>query len=367
MEAFWEVADQFQAFSGVDLEVELVPSSDYMAKLWTSVAAGVSPCVMELQSTQVSEFAGSGLLFPLDNFPVDNTLDGRLPGTYTYYDGWIYALGAYDTTLVLYARASDLEARDIRIPDADSPWSLQEFDEILDIFSDDYDYALDVNAGWGGEWSMFAYYPLLVSFGGDVINQDGGRPEGVLNGMEALDWGYWFQDLFDRGLVDRNPDNYGFIEGRIPLHYSGTWDLGRYSDAYGDDLLILPPPDLGYGPHTGGGSWQWAIGSDCEYPDFAWQFIEFMMSPESIGLVSSYTGSVPATWSGADQTNDYADGGRWRMIMDYAWRFTVRRPAIPGYSIISQVFDSAVQGIISGEDVQEALDYAVDDLTTVLE
>ena len=70
-------------------------------------------------------------------------------------------------------------------------------------------------------------------------------------------------------------------------------------DAWGDDLVILPPVDFGNGPVVGGGSWQWGITSSCENPDGAWAFIDFILQPEYVAAMSDATGLLPATASAA--------------------------------------------------------------------
>ena len=71
-------------------------------------------------------------------------------------------------------------------------------------------------------WSAWDGTTLL---GCDLINRETMlEAEGVLNGPEALAWGEWFQNLFVGGYAPATPaDDQGFLQGRIPLWYTGSW------------------------------------------------------------------------------------------------------------------------------------------------
>lgn len=175
----------------------------------------------------------------------------------------------------------------------------------------DFEYAMDINAAWGGEWLAYGYSPWLQSFGGDLIDRETYlSAEGVLNGEEALAFGEWFQGLFTNGYVDPAPvDGDGFLQQRVALHYTGSWEFGRYSEAFGEDVLVLPVPDFGNGPAIGAGSWQWGISSSCEHPEGAAAFLEFLMSAEEIADFANVTSLIPTSADAAALTEFYAEDG----------------------------------------------------------
>jgi multiple sugar transport system substrate-binding protein len=167
------------------------------------------------------------------------------------------------TTFDACSQEGDYDEHGIRIPTIEEPWTKDEFMAALDTLkeSGEFEYALDVNAGSTGEWWPYAYSPMLQSFGGDLIDRSTyTSAEGVLNGPEALAWGEWFQSLFTEGYAPATPaDDQGFLQGRIPLWYTGSWSAQTVLDTYGDDALFLPPPDFGNGPKIGAGSWQMGV------------------------------------------------------------------------------------------------------------
>lgn len=344
------------------IAIEAFPQASYNDSVAAASVAGSLPCIIDLDGPTVPNFAWSGYVQPL---PITEELRSQLsPAAVGTYKGEVYSVGQFDVALLIYGRKSILEEHGIRIPTLDEPWTRDEFMAALDTLkaTGEYEYPFDLNAGYTGEWWSYAYSPMLQSFGGDLINRETfTEAEGVLNGPEALAWGEWFQSLFEEGYANPTPaDDQGFLQGRVPLWYTGSWAANDAVKAYGDDLLFLPPPDFGEGPKIGGGSWQWGISANCDNPEGAWQFIEYMMQPEQIALMSETTGLVPTTEAAAALTENYKEGGSYRIFFDMAQRFAVLRPETPGYLTISNQFEQAGLAIRDGADVQNTLDDAVD-------
>jgi multiple sugar transport system substrate-binding protein len=310
----------------------------------------------------VPNFAWSGYVQEL---PItDEMLSKVNAGGVGLYQDKVYSLGQFDVALLIYARKSILEKYAIRIPTLDTPWTLDEFNTILQTLKDsgEFDYAFDINPGYTGEWWSYAYSPMLQSFGGDLIDRSSyTTAEGALNGPEAVAWGEWFQRLFAEGYTNPNPaDDQGFLQGLVPLWYTGSWSANDVVKAYGDDALFLPAVDFGTGPKIGAASWQWGISAQCADADGAWQFIQHVMAPENVALMSETTGLVPTTAEGAALTTNYQEGGPFRIFFDMADRFAVLRPATPGYLRISSEFEQAGIKLRDGANVQDTLDDAVD-------
>ena len=167
--------------------------------------------------------------------------------------------------------------------------------------------------------------------------------------------------MFTDGYANPKPaDDQCFLQGNCAIWYTGSWAANDVVKTLGDDALFLPAVDLGNGPKIGGASWQWGISSACETPDGAWQFIEHVMQPENIALMSETTGLVPTTGEAAALTEKYKEGGPYRVFYDMSDRFAVLRPPTPGYLRISSEFEQAGLKIRDGSNVQDTLDDAVD-------
>lgn len=360
--AFNEQSDEYQVV------IESFPQESYNDSVAAASVAGSLPCIIDLDGPTVPNFAWSGYVQPLPLTEDDIAEIGLLDAAVGRYNGQIYSVGQFDVALLIYARKSILDQYEIRIPTVDEPWTKDEFQAALDTLKDsgEFEYAFDVNAGYTGEWWPYAYSPMLQSFGGDLINRETMlEAEGVLNGPEALAWGEWFQNLFVGGYVPATPaDDQGFLQGSIPLWYTGSWSATAVRDQYGDDALFLPPPDLGNGPVIGAGSWQMGVTTSCpeEATAGAFEFVLSTVQPENIAMMSEATSLIPTSLAAADLTEDYGVDGQFRVFFDMAEAFAKVRPETPGYLTISSQFEQAGLSIRDGGNVQDALDDAVDNI-----
>lgn len=355
----------------VHIRAQSIPQGAYSQSITAASLSGRLPCLMTVDHPMVSSFVWAGHLRPIDDLLPAAALQDVSPAALGRYEGHVYSVGQFDAALAIFARRSDLQAVGARIPTLDRPWSRSEFDALLADFqaTGRFAYPLDLQTrDVKADWWTYAFSPMLQSFGGDLIDrQSMTRAEGVLNGPAAIAFATWFQQLFVKGYVNRQePDEGAFQKRRAALAYTGNWWTTDYQAAFGDDLLILPPPDFGHGVVIGGGSWQWAISSTCEHPRAAAEFIAFLMSPEEIAAMSEAASMIPVTDAAAALTKDYRDGGERRIFYDMMRRFAVGRPASPAFATLSNAWLRALRDIMNGKDVRDALDDAVDDVEQVI-
>jgi multiple sugar transport system substrate-binding protein len=358
IDAFNAASDKYQVV------LQAFPQASYNDSVAAAAVAGSLPCIMDLDAPTVPNFAWSKYIQPIPASDADIAKLGVLPADMGVFQGKTYSLGQFDVALVIYARKSVLDKYQIRIPTMDQPWTKDEFTKILDTLKagGEFQYPFDVNPGYTGEWWPYAYSPMLQSFGGDLIDRASyTTAEGALNGKAALAWGQWFQGLFTNKYVNPTPaDDQGFLQGHVALWYTGSWSANDVVKKYGSDALFLPPVDLGNGPKMGAGSWQWGISAACKNPDGAWQFINYLLQAKQVAAMSVATGLIPTTQDAAALTDNYKEGGPYRVFYDMIKKYAVIRPPTPGYLIISSAFEQAGTKIRDGGDVQNTLDDAVD-------
>jgi multiple sugar transport system substrate-binding protein len=373
IELFTSWVEDFNA-SQDDWEIvwEELPQDSYEDSIAAATLADTLPCMLDVDGPFIPNYAWAGNIIALDDYISDELRADTLPSALGTYGDSTYAIGMWDAALAIWARRSVLEENGIRIPEGvDDPWTKDEFDAILEQLAalDEFDMAIDMVTFYTHEWWPYAYSPLLQSFGGDLIDRETYlTAEGVLNGPEAIAWGEWWQNLFVSGLSDPNaPDDQAFIQGRAALMYIGNWYYPTLLEAWGDDLIIIPPVDFGNGPKIGGASWQWAISSSCENPDGAWAFIEYLLQPENVAAAADVTGLIPARLSAAPLTENYSETGPLGILVEFSNAFTVVRPPTPAYGVIRNEFREAAQSIANGADVQDSLDDAVDAINADIE
>lgn len=369
-EAELEVYNQIMTdFNGSQDQYEVVseafPQGAYNDAIVAAAASGDLPCLLDMDGPIVPNWAWAGYIQPL-GLSAEVT-DALLPTATGVWDGEIYSAGYWDAAIAVFARQSVLDENGIRIPTIDQPWDRAEFDAALTTLkAAGYETPLDLGAEDVGEWWPYAYSPLLQSFGGDLINRDTMlTADGALNGPEAVAWGEWFQGLFADGLASNTGTigNEEFNRDEVALSYTGVWNALASLDAVGDDLLILPPPDLGNGPKIGGGSWQWGIASSCSGAalEGAQAYLEFSFKDDYIAAFADKQIVIPATEGATELSEQFNAEGVLRPFTELT-QFAVLRPETPAYAVISTTFLTAGMDIMNGADVQKTLDQAVKDI-----
>jgi multiple sugar transport system substrate-binding protein len=347
------------------VKAEFFPQRAYNDAIVAAATAGDLPCLIDMDGPVMPNWAWAEAIVPLD-LPKETT-DKFLPSAIGRWDGKIYSIGYWDAALSIFARKSALEDAGVRIPTREEPWTRDEFDDVLTKVKEggDYEYPIDLGVWDAGEWWAYAYSPMLQSFGGDLIDRETYKQaDGTLNGREAVAFGEWFQSLFEQGYASRTPSlaNADFFSGKVAMSWTGNWNAPTALETFKDDLIFLPPPDLGNGPKIGGASWQWGISANCEDTKGANDYIEFSLQDKYIADFGNATGNIPATEGGAAGVEAYQPGGPLEEMVDFSREYAVIRPPTPAYAVITNVFERTLKDIVNGADVKSSLDRAVDQI-----
>jgi len=348
-----------------EVVLEEFPQESYNDSIIAAAASNSLPCIVDVDGPIMPNWAWSGYMQPLK---ISSALESSLiDGAKGYYNGELYSAGAWDAALGILVRKSTLDKVGARVPTVSEPWTLAEFDGLLEAVdaTGDYDYAMDWGNGWTGEWYPYAYSPLMQSFGGDLINRDSFESaDGAVNSAESVAFGNWFGSTFADGYANpaQTGDRTEFVAGTIAIQYNGNWAVKDALEALGDDLLILPPPNFGSGPKIGAGSWQFGVSATCDQAEGANKFIEFILQDKYIVAFANRIGLIPATAAAAAGVPNYAPGGPFAIFVDLSNEFAVLRPPTPAYLKMSTIYEKAVADIINGANAKQALDAAADEI-----
>lgn len=382
---YGEIVDRFNngpgAELGITVEVLDLGEEAYETAITAAAAADDLPDIMDLDGPFLYNFAWSGFVEPFGNCVQDGKLDDFVSSTIQQgtYEGELYALASWEGGLGLWGSRSALDAVGARLPSGpEDAWTVDEFEQIMaDLVAQGHPYALDIKWWYGaGEWRPFGFAPMIQSAGGDVIDRSTMMSaDGALNGDAAVEVMERFQGWVETGYVDLEAvDDSNFTVGadgeavtgdEVPLSWVGHWMYNSYSEALGDDLVLLPLPDFGTGSKSGSGSWQWAMspaGAEKD-ADAVWAFIDFVTSPEMVEAIAEIEGAMPNLSSLLDADPRLQPGGDlyvYRLNFEGAPNIAVPRPATPAYPTIRQAFSDAFADIVTGADVASTLDRAVE-------
>lgn len=351
----------------IRIDLAFIPEGSYNGQVQASAVAGRLPDLLELDGPYVAQYAWQGRLRPLDLLP-DSVIADILPSILEQgrWRGESYAVGTFDSGLGLYARESALRAVGARIPAGPAEaWTDEELTEVLGALADaDPDgRVLDLKLNYDGEWYTYAFQPALRSAGGGLLahSDDAPRASGVLDGRASQSALEALQSWITRGLVDPNLDDRAFVDGRVPLSWSGHWDFVGYREAFGDDVLVLPLPDFGEGMRTGQGSWMWTIPTGAEHPSEAAAFLRFLLTTGEVLRMAEANGAVPGTRAAAEASPRYGRGAPLHLLLrqlEGGW--SVPRPRTPAYPFASSVFQEVFRAARNGEPLAPVLESAAE-------
>lgn len=357
----------------VTAKLTLIPEADYTSTI-QATSADELPDVMEMDAPTMASFAYDRKLVPLDDVLSADTLDNRIQGVTESgtYNDQTYAVGMFDVGLGLWGNKALLEKAGIKdIPTtAEEAWTVDEFEENLAKLAkaSPSGKAIDLGEanGFAAEWGTFTTTPDVWSAGGTLIKD--GKAEGVVNSQENVDalkqWASW------KEYADPNTSGTAFPEGQTALTWTGNWMYPTFSEALGEDLVLMPLPDFGNGTKAGHGSWQWGVTPAAEgNTEAAGSFLDFLMTDESIAAMVEANAAVPGSTTALDQSELYGPDKPLEMFANNLESacssedvteecIAVARPVTPGYPTVTSSFGSALLAIWGGADVKEELDAA---------
>lgn len=362
-----EAADKFNR-EQTGYRVEIMPLI-YRDKN-KEAANGNLPCLLNLDGSELAGFAWPQYLQPIERFVTPQFLNDFLPSIVAQgrYQGRLYALGQFDSGVVLWGNRRYLRAAGVRIPTLASPWSLAEFEEALAKLAalKEVDYPLDL-ALYVKIHFFYSYVisPMLQGFGGDLIDRRNYRTaKGVLDGPQSVQAMTHLQSWVRKGWIRTesvSTERNDFATGKAALSWMGHWGYIPYQKALGKDLVLMPLPDFGHGIKTGMGSVVWGISSTCPHPDATWKFLaHYLLSPETILRMTNLNGGIPSRRSALARSPLYRPGGPLILIQRQLEVAGVPRPPTPAFETVSKAFGEAVSNIVSGADVQSELSKTAD-------
>jgi multiple sugar transport system substrate-binding protein len=357
-----DIRDFESANPGYAVDLTIVPEGAYTSTILSAGRSGELPCVLFIDSPVVPHFAWQGYLEPLDTFVPENLRADLLPSVLGggSYGGRLYALGPHESGLGIFGNRRHLELAAVRTPTVEQPWTLAEFEDALERLArvPGVRHPLDLKVNYGrGEFFTYAFAPMIQSWGGDLVDREQQTARGAMDGPRSVAAMKRLQSWFDKGWANRRPaDDNDFTSRRAALSWVGHWAYTRYAEALGDDLVLLPAVDFGNGPRTGSGAWMFAVTSGCHDKAGAWRLIELTLRRDKVLRWTGLYPSVPARRSALGGSALFGPGGRLHLYVQQLERgWAVPRPKTPAYPTISAAFAQAVEAIIAGADVQQAL------------
>lgn len=356
---------------GMRVELTFFPDFQYAEKLAIAAAARDLPDAFDLDGPLVARFAAAGLLAPLDPHFSREELDDFLPtileqGT---VDGKLFALGSFDSALVLYYDREMFARAGVEPPPGGEAWTWSEFlaacEKLRAAGLAPLSLHMDESAD---EWFTYAFSPVVWSGGGALISPGAPRVRGVLASPENVRSLSAWRELFARGHAPTDPvDPDLFGKGLVAMDWTGHWMARAHLAVKGDKLGVMPLPRVGERSVAPCGSWCWGLSAQAADNEGAVAWLRWIVDAET-GVVPAVraNGAVPARRSAFTAFPEYSEipYKLFRAQLETAAR---ARPRTPFYATLTARFAAALRDIARGADVAARLRQAEDEIQSVID
>ncbi len=231
------VAADFEAATGVPVEIELVGFGDIRGNMVTQGPVGEGADVFIGAHDWIGELAVNGIVGPIT---LGDAADQFFPVALDAFsfEGQLYGLPYAIEAIGLY-RNVDL------VPDA--PATLEELLAVCADLADQVQQCLATPAGG----DAYHHYPFLASTGGYIFQFTNGQYDVGDIGLDnegAVEGFTIFDELVKDGALDPAVD-YGtmtdlFFNGNAAFMWTGPWELPNVQEA-GINYAVSPLPDIG--------------------------------------------------------------------------------------------------------------------------
>lgn len=306
-----KVADAYMA-ANPDVEIELwaQPWSDYFTKLDTLFAAGDASVIPDVfWQSSVQKYASSGLIQNLDPLIEKSGMDLKdyWPGVLatTSWNGSVYGFPRDIAAEVLYYDKDDFDAAGLDYPTEDWTWDdLRAAAEKLTIKDDTGRTSRYGLAAEGGK-----YFDFVGANGGAILDDVFKPTECKLSTPESIEGFEYFSGLMNDGFAWRDADlgqaggdQAVFLADQASMFIQNASRVPALNEAK-INYDVAPIPKAPSGGRQGGLSngAAWVISALTDQTDAAWDFVQFLQSPEGgAAIYSASGGAFPPTKASAE-------------------------------------------------------------------
>ncbi len=381
------VIEEFEAANpNIKVEFENIGSSDeYYQKLQTSVAGGVAPDVFYPATHVAYSFGSKGAITPVDELAASSGVDLAQfdQGILELYqiDGQQMCLPIDTAALVVFYNKEIFDELGVDYPEPG--WTWDDFLETAKAVTVDSDS--DGSVDVFGVEQFTSYWPLMVwsQTGHNVFDDQRNPTEFLIDEPESIEAIQWLADLsVVHGVmpdsVQRADIGDMFAAEKAAMNVVGHWRVPRYTNESDFAFDFAPLPVGPAGPLNRADGSCFAISSQSEHPEEAWEFVKFLAGPGSPGVESllDLQQMVPAITEFQDseaflKPEGLEDANKEAFLAGSDNLYSMYDPLHPVYAewdaLWKQELGEVWQGNTSAKDAVEYMVPLVDDMLANLE
>ena len=336
----------------------------YDDKVNAAITNGGLPDVFTVDGVAVAQYADANAIVPIGDYFKEDELADFNPSIIQQgtYNDELYTLGVMDSSVGVFYNKDMFEKAGIEPATAEKPWTLAQLEDAAKKLTTDDCYGITMSLDAKDETCIYFFLPLIYSQDSSVLDKDGETAEGFLNGDATKNVFNWIKDMADNGYVSATPAENSFELGQAAMALTGSWEpgnLAKYDINWG--LMPMPVYDENSTPASACGSWTFAMSSNCsdEKKEGAAELIRFMTSTDASARMYEANAMPPARSSAFEKIDAFNKEPL--NVFSYQLQNTAKaRPVSVYYPILSNQFATALQNVLTGMEVDEALDQAVE-------
>ncbi len=336
----------------------------YDDKINAAISNGGLPDVFTVDGVTVAQYADAEAIVPINEYFTEEELADFNPSIIQQgtYEDQLYTLGIMDSSVGLYYNKDMFEAAGITPATAEDPWTLAELQDAAAKLTTDDCFGINMHLDAKDESVIYFFLPLIYSQGANVIDEDGETADGFLNGDAVKNVFNWIKEMADNGYASATPAENSFELGNAAMDLTGSWEpgnLAKFDINWG--LMPMPVYDENSTPASACGSWTFAMSSNCtdEKKEGAAELLRFMTSTDASARMYQANAMPPSRATAFDSIEAF--GEEPLSVFSYQLQNTAQaRPVSINYAILSNQFATTLQNILTGMDVEEALEQAVE-------
>jgi len=350
---------------GIKLEIESVPSDQYLQKMILSFVADTAPDVLSLDASSAAVFINNGVL--RDLFPIAQKDKGFQASDYwpnvlgiDRRNQSLYAVPGDFTPLVLYYNKKLFDAAHVPYPSGH--WTFEQFLEtakkltIRDSNGNVKQYGFNLT-NWMPGWIVWIW-----NSGGDVLNADGTAAHGVLDSDKTVQAVTFLRDMVLKYRVAPNlsqteatgVDPFG--NGTTAMEISGHWELPGFRTAprlKQEDVGVTELPTTLPDSKTVMYEVAFAIPKGAKHPLESWKLIKYFAGAL---YQRAYQETGIAVCARKDVATERAKDPREQTFLSIVP--SARGPwgaKVVGYDFVEQEGKKMMERVLSGTDPRQSL------------
>lgn len=374
----------------IDVDAQYIPTGDALVqKLITSIQSRTAPDISWLHAHFMEDLVQADAIYKMDEFIngpngiSQEDLDDIYPALLQYasWRGTLYSMPMEATNLaLLYNKDMFREAG------LDPERPPQNWEELRDYarkltFDNDGDGKNEQTgmflpvypaAGPLNGWMVWQFHPYLWQAGGYKIDLE--QTHVMYNeeaGVQALS--LW-KDMYHELDLDVFTSDYdvAFASKNLAMAMDGPWNLPRYNDILeGMDWAFAPLPAGPEKEATIVGGEYLAIFKQSEHPDAAWEFIKWIIEPETQAKWAMESGYLPIRKAVKDvpEFQKYLEEHpNFKVFVDQMDYGQAERPIdYGGMKIMRHMAEAIEKATVGNQDVKTALDEAAKQSNQILD